>query len=128
MITEKICDYYLIRIADAWVRLGFHSKQCHHPLSTLASKEEHYAYLRKLRGHDIVHLGSTWLPIKQDIDVGNGLGNKCLGHSTVMTCSVQKVMMTIRGTGKALQQQQREALVLVKRRQRELLDRTLKAS
>lgn len=124
MITEQPCDYYLVRIRDAWVRLGFHSPPSSHPLSTLASKEEHYAYLRKLQGHDIEYLGKTLLPIKQDIDTGNGLGTKNLGHSKVLTCKVQRVMMTLKKPAeKTLVMQQREAITSIVRSQKELLER-----
>ena len=121
MIQRQPCDYYLIRIRDAWARIGFHSPPCKRPLSSLASKEEQYAYLRKLHGHDIVPLGVLPLPIKMDVDTGSGLGTKNLGHTKVLTCRIQRVMMTIKQQGKTLVQQQREFITSTRRSQEELL-------
>lgn len=123
MLTLQPCDYYLARIKDAYVRIGFHSPPSDRPLATMASKEEHYDYLRRLHGKDIEFLGKTLLPIKHDIDKGCGVGSKNLGHCKVVTCKTQKVMMTLRSQGKTLLDTQKEALVLLRRSQKELLIR-----
>lgn len=123
MITMQPCDYYLVRHRDSWLRIGFHSPPCSRPLSTIASKEEHYAFLRSLQGCNIEYLGKTLLPIKLDIDKGSGLGQRNLGHCKVVTCKTQKVMMTLKKQGKTLLQQQREAMVSLHRNQRNFLER-----
>jgi hypothetical protein len=123
MIAMQPCDYYLIRINDMFLRVGFHSPPSSRPLSTIASKEEHYTFLRSLQGCNIEYLGKTLLPIKLDIDKGSGLGQRNLGHCKVITCKTQKIMMTIRKQGKTLLQQQKEALLFLRRSQKELLIR-----
>jgi len=122
MLTKMECQYYLVRIRDSWYRIGFHK----------GTKNEHRGYLESIGTYegqpkaDIVYLGQLPLPIKDDIDVGSGLGTKHIGESIVVTCKFQKMMMTIKqAQDKTFLELQKQCIVSIRRTQREVLTRKL---
>jgi len=120
MITEMPCEYYIVRIKDWQVRVGFHG----------GTKDEHCAFLTLMgtdKDHpvaDIAHIGDLLLPLKSDIDQGVGIGTRKHGDATVVTVKHCQQMITIKQQHpKPFLQQQREMIVSTKRAQGQLLDR-----
>lgn len=108
MITE----YYIVRRADWWIRLGFHG----------GTEDDHRTFLSSI-GIEIEYLGQLPLPIKADIDVGCGLGKRKAGDAIVITCRHIKQMLTQERQSKPFIKQQRDSMKSIRKRQEEYLSK-----
>ena len=113
MLTPSTHEYYIVLHRDWWLRIGFQG-------GTVGQHMSHLATL----GTDIEYIGHLWLPCKQDIDVGSGVGTRRVAEGcTIVTCKHCTQMITKAQTEKTFMEMQKASIVSIRRGQEELLSR-----